>query len=120
MADIHDLGKEGEALALEHLTSKGYKIRERNWRSGSFEIDIIAEKASILVIVEVKTRSDNFLVDPGAAVTRQKQRSLVKAANAYVQRQGIDMECRFDIITVVNDKGNMLLDHIEDAFYPGL
>ena len=42
MAQHNDTGQWGEDLAVQHLKSKGYTIRDRNWRSGHREIDIIA------------------------------------------------------------------------------
>ena len=77
MAESHNLGKKGEDLAVEHLWGKGYKILNRNWKSGKHEIDIIAENKDFIVFVEVKTRSENFLMSPASAgSTREKQRSI--------------------------------------------
>jgi putative endonuclease len=74
-----------------------------------------------VVFVEVKTRSEGFLESPSNAVTKEKQRSLIFAADAYIQRFDISKESRFDIITVIS-KGNTfeIEQHIEDAFYPTL
>ena len=43
MAEHNELGKIGEDEAIAYLKSKGYSILYRNWRSGKFELDIIAE-----------------------------------------------------------------------------
>lgn len=120
MIDIHELGKQGEDLAVQHLVSKGYKVKERNWRAGILEIDIIAEYKGVIVIVEVRTRSDNYLLGPTETVTKQKQRSIIRAANLYLLRHDIDKECRFDIISVILQNGESTIDHIEDAFYARL
>lgn len=64
MADHNELGEKGEELARLHLIDNGYKIRETKWRTGSLELDIIAEKDDTLVIVEVKTRSGAFADNP--------------------------------------------------------
>ncbi|MCK4630462.1 MAG: YraN family protein [Bacteroidales bacterium] len=116
-----DLGKKGEQIALDHLTEKDYKILKRNWYFRKKEIDIIAEKDDFLVIIEVKSRSVGFQENPRDAVNMKKQRFLIQAANAYVNKYNIDLEVRFDIITVVflNDQ-EYEIEHIDDAFYPTL
>ena len=116
-----EVGKRGEQIASDYLTEKGYKILERNWYFRKKEIDIIAEKDDFLVIIEVKSRSVGFQENPRDAVNIKKQRFLIQAANAYIYRCDIELEVRFDIITVVffNDH-EYKLKHIDDAFYPTL
>lgn len=118
MAEHNDLGKIGEELAVNYLIGKGYEILERNWRNKHKEIDIVAKDGGTLVIVEVKTRQSDGFGEPDMAVTRQKQRCLVYAANAYVFSKRLDLDIRFDIISIVFNQGNPQIDHIEDAFLP--
>ena len=118
MADHNDLGKIGEDLAVQYLMDKGYKILERNWRNRHKEIDIIAQVGKELVIVEVKTRKSNAYGEPDLAVTKQKQRLLIYAANAYIYRYNLDINTRFDIISIYFREGKPIIDHIEDAFLP--
>lgn len=120
MAESHDLGQKGEELAEEHLKKSGYTILFRNWKWGKHEIDIIAENKDFIIFAEVKTRADDFRMHPAAAVTREKQRSIIWAANGYLQKFGIDKESRFDIITVIKSQDSFQIDHIEGAFYPTL
>lgn len=116
MIDPHELGKKGEDLAVELLISKGYKILARNWRSGHKEIDIVALDGDILVAVEVKTRKSNTFGEPDIAVGVMKQRMLIWAADAYIRYHNMDLDVRFDIISIViTDKGQHI-EHIEDAF----
>lgn len=120
MANSHDLGKKGEDLACEHLVKSGYRIVKRNWTSGRNEIDIIAENKDFIVFVEVKTRSENFQVDPRDAVNREKQKSMIRCADNYIRWNNVSKECRFDVITVISSENSHKIDHIEDAFYPTL
>jgi putative endonuclease len=120
MSDSHELGQKGEDLAIAFLKNKGYRILSRNWKWGKNEIDIIAENNNLIVFVEVKTRSNNFQVSPAAAITNEKQKSIIRAADGYIQRYKIDKESRFDVITIINKNEEFELDHIEDAFYPTL
>ena len=118
MAKHNELGKQGEEIAAQYLIEKGYEIVERNWRNNHKEIDIIAKDGVELVIVEVKTRQSDDFGEPDIAVTRQKQSRLIYAANAYLFRHNLDIDTRFDIISIVMKDGNPIIDHIEDAFLP--
>ena len=60
MALHNDIGKYGEEIAANLLTQKRLKIRERNWRLGHLEMDIIAEDKQTIVFAEVKTRTTLF------------------------------------------------------------
>jgi putative endonuclease len=120
MAESHNLGQKGEDLAADHLKNAGFKILFLNWKWGKHEIDIIAENQEFIVFVEVKTRNDDFRMHPVTAVTKDKQRSIIWAANGYLQRFGIDKEARFDIVTVIKSVDSYKIDHIEGAFYPTL
>ena len=120
MAEHNDLGKKGEELAAVYLEKKGYRIVEKNWRQWRNEIDLVAVDGKYLVIVEVKTRQSAFFGEPETAVTRDKQKTLIRAANAYVRYKNIDCEVRFDILSVIITKTGEQIHHIEDAFYPTL
>lgn len=116
MNENYDLGKKGEDLAVEYLIEQGYQILERNWRSGHKEIDIIAMKNDTLVAVEVKTRKTTTYGDPDIAVGVMKQRLLIWAADAYVRYRNLDLDVRFDVISIIINEQGKHLEHIEDAF----
>lgn len=118
MAAHNDFGKLGEELAVNYLTSKGYEILERNWHNIHKEIDIIAKDGEELVIVEVKTRQTDEYGEPDIAVTKKKQRMLIAAANAYLFKNNLDVETRFDVISIIFREGDPVIEHIEDAFLP--
>jgi putative endonuclease len=118
MAEHNDKGRKGEEIAADFLKKKGYKILETNWRLGKNEIDIIALDGKTIVVAEVKTRTSNTFGEPEIAVTREKQKALVRSANAYVRIKQLDMEVRFDIISIILAKDTEQINHIEDAFYP--
>jgi putative endonuclease len=121
MAEHNILGARGEEIAARHLLERSLIILEKNWRCRRLEVDIIARSANELVIVEVKSRMEDFLTQPADAVNRKKQEALVRAANYYIRRTGLDLEVRFDIITVIFSRsGTYSVNHIENAFYPAL
>jgi putative endonuclease len=118
MNDKLSFGKQGEDMAVEFLIEEGYEILERNWRFRHIEVDIIARKSNQLVIVEVKTRSGNSYGEPYVAVDIRKQRSLIFAAERYIFSQNLDVDVRFDIISIIIDQGRTALEHIKEAFHP--
>lgn len=118
MAHHNVVGQAGEDAATSFLEMNGYDIRHRNWRKGHLELDIVAFKDGELVVVEVKTRTDTNFMLPQEAVTAQKIRRTVIAADTYLKMFGIDHPVRFDIITVVGKEGNFRIEHLKEAFYP--
>jgi putative endonuclease len=115
-----ELGKRGEKLASEHLVSHGYRIVKRNYKFNKAEVDIVAEKNNRMVFVEVKTRKSLFLSEPEFTIPMKKQRQIIKAADGYLKEHDIDLESRFDIITVILNEETNRIDHLEGAFYPTL
>lgn len=118
MAEHNDFGKEGELRAQAYLRDKGYTLLDCNWRSGKNELDIVAEKDGMLVVVEVKSRSTEFFEHPKDAITPAKIRRTVLAAHDYILAHNLDMEVRFDVVGVVPHGMDYAIEHIEDAFLP--
>src|ERR1700722_8624587 len=118
MNETQRTGGEGEEEAVNYLRSIGYEILETNWRHSNQEIDIIAKDKFYLVIAEVKTRSSSAFGEPEVFVNRQKQRNLIKAANAYLEKKNLMLESRFDILSVMKSGENYKVNHIQNAFYP--
>lgn len=118
MALHNEIGRWGEDLACEFLMREGYRILERDWKSGKRDLDIVAIDDDVLVIVEVKTRSNERYANADEAVTPQKIRSISIAANSYVKMYGMNREIRFDIITIVGTPEKYEVRHVEDAFLP--
>lgn len=115
-----EIGNRGEQAAAAYLTRKGYTVLETNWQHRKLEVDIIAAHGGFLVIVEVKTRRDATFGEPETFVTRKKQQFLIKAANAYIEQKGLELEVRFDIVAIISGDAGPRITHIEDAFYPTL
>jgi len=113
-----ELGQQGETLAVNHLTTKGYKILERNYRWKNAEIDIVCTKKNELIIVEVKTRHTAAFGEPYEAVSRAKQRQIIRVTNKYIENGNVNADVRFDVISIVLNNSSMRLQHIENAFYP--
>ena len=117
MSENNSLGEKAEKLAIIYLKQKGHRIRHTNWRYKHKELDIISEDRNELVFSEVKCRTGD-MTEPFDAVTKTKQRFIIDAANAYIEKYDIDKEVRFDIISIVAKGKTYKIEHIDDAFYP--
>ncbi len=113
-------GCKGEQIALEFLRCKGYDILKTRWKFKHKEIDIIALKDQILVVVEVKTRSNNFFSQPQDAVDRKKQNLLIEATEAFIESYSNFKEIRFDVIAIILQEDSCQIQHIENAFIPNI
>ncbi len=113
------VGKQGERLALKFLKKQGYKIITTNYRCPVGEIDIVASCASVLVFLEVKTRSSDKFGPPQLAVTTVKQKKLSQLALFYLSEHKISkQDCRFDVVAVrLTPAGKLLnMELIKNAF----
>jgi len=112
----HKQGLAAEEQAIRFLASRGWIVLAHRWRVGRIEIDIVARRGVTVAFVEVKSRRGDAFGSPFEAVTGAKQRELVRAARAWIDRFGQPTDIyRFDCIAL--QKG--VLEHLEDAFRPG-
>ena len=118
MVSTREIGRIAEGLAKKHLIKSGYKILATNWHYGHLELDIIAQDKNELVIVEVKSRNGIRYEHPSEAITDIKIKRVVEAADAYIIEKDINLETRFDVITVIFFEQKHELEHFIDAFYP--
>lgn len=110
-----DFGRWGEEVAADYLEGKGYRILERDWRSGHRDIDIIARNVDSVIFVEVKTRRTHNFGEPYEAVDSQKQHNLLASINHYIHYKRLNLRPRFDIISIVaQDLSNPEIEHFED------
>lgn len=76
-------GKLAEDYASHLLSSKGYKIIDRNFRSKFGEIDIVALRGGILFFIEVKARWSKRFGKPEEAVTPAKIWKIARTGEYY-------------------------------------
>ncbi|MGA2582312.1 MAG: YraN family protein [Tepidisphaeraceae bacterium] len=111
------LGQRGENVAARYLRNQGYKIITRNYRCDMGEVDIIARDKTVLVFVEVKTRSYGDPT-PEEQVNQEKRHQITKAAKYYLSRYGLPQPpARFDVVAIVWPTGREpQIRHTPDAF----
>lgn len=117
MGKHNEFGKLGEQKAVDFLLEKDYEILFRNYRYLKAEVDIIAKKEEELIIMEVKSRTAGFFAAMSDIITPKKIKLLTMAADHYVQENHLEVEVRFDIITVIKKGEIFEVEHLKDAFY---
>jgi len=116
------LGERGERVAERWLTSRGWRIVDRRFRSGHRDIDLVAElvadgQGAVVAFVEVKTRVSAAYGGPLGAVHWRKQREMAKAARDWMSRfHRPGNVYRFDVVGVVFGGTQPEVVHIENAF----
>ncbi len=127
-AKSRSVGEWGERIAVHYLRLRGYTVKERNYRAGHHEIDVIASRFGILAFVEVKARSyraDELkdAIPPRHAVHADKQRFTRQAARQYMFENPSNRKPRMDVIEVWleasdgNGKPKILkIHHIKGAY----
>ena len=117
MAAHNKFGKAGEEMAAEWLCRHGFELLARNWRSGRFEIDIIASRNAVLHFVEVKSRHDDLFGLPEDWVGKKKMRHLLKAGVAYQEKYPAWDLVQYDILSILVDQnGKPDFFFIEDVY----
>lgn len=112
------LGDAGEAAARRYLEDRGYQFVGANWRCKCGEVDLIMKDGSVLVFVEVRVRWDGTKFGESAdTVSWQKQRKLIRTAQAYQQAQSYWGDMRFDVMAIdCEAAGSFKMEHISHAF----
>ncbi len=100
MAEHHQTGISGEAMAVHYFMENGYRILHQNWRYEHWEVDIIAEKQNILHFIEVKTRRTKKYGFPEDNVDKKKIRNLINAASEYLYQDQQWQRIQFDILSI--------------------
>lgn len=121
MNSRQETGKFGENMAADYLEGKGFNILARNWRSGHYELDIVALDADGIHFVEVRTRINPEIL-PQETVNSPKQRKVVEAAKRFLKEEAYrkfsDFEAFFDIVGVTVAGDGTGLEYIPQAFIP--
>lgn len=117
-----DQGDKGELLAIQYLKQHGYHILERNFRTRSGEIDIvaldIAEKPPVLAFIEVKTRQNVSYGIPLESIGYTKLQAMRRTALAYKSfHPKLPEQMRLDAVSVLlyDAPEISLIKNIEDC-----
>jgi len=111
------LGARAEQMACDHLAARGFEIVARNARVGRLELDVVAQRGSLIVFCEVRSRTSARLMTPAQSIQPAKVRR-VRAAGAGWLKQNHPgaSQVRFDVASVLFDTPEGRLTYLEGAF----
>lgn len=110
------VGTQGEAHVAHTLEQHGYTIIGRNYKKRFGEIDLIAQKDTEIVFVEVKTRSNTY-IEPENLISPAQQRKIIATAKAYVAEYDLtEYTWRFDAALLIGMPPHQMLTYIPNAF----
>lgn len=115
------LGAKGEAIAAQYYLRQGYSLYAHNFRCRMGELDLVLTRGHLLVVAEVKTRTDCQRARPREAVDLHKQKKLILACRYLLtQLPPADWIIRFDVVEVCpRPAGGYEVHCIQDAFRAG-
>lgn len=107
------LGHRGEGLAALALRLKGYRILVRRHRTRSGEIDLIARRGDLVIMVEVKARPT--LIAAMEAITASAQQRIEAAGDLWLSRQPDygRLSVRYDLVAILPWRWPV---HVPDIF----
>lgn len=112
-------GATGEDAACRLLVAKGYSILDRNYTERIGELDIVCRRDNTIVFVEVRSATTTYLTSPVLSIDARKQQHIVRTAQLYLMRHGLNNRTtRFDVIGVLLGGGELKTEWIQDAFRP--
>ena len=98
-------GSAAEDLACRYLEARGLALVARNVRYRGGELDLIMRDGGAPGLRGVRSRRHTRYGTPAESVTRSKQQRLLRAAALYLQRQRLDLPCRFDVVAILQADG---------------
>ncbi|MEE9345514.1 MAG: YraN family protein [Methylococcales bacterium] len=109
-------GNSAEQLACSFLQQQGYSLVTRNYRTRQGEIDLIVENETMLLIVEVRYRSNPDYGLAAESIDARKQARIIRCAEQYLAQNPPSKQVRLDVITVTPADPVPTIHWIEDAF----
>ncbi len=114
MAKHNIVGAEAEKRVCSYLSKNGYKILHQNWKTKFCEIDIIAEKAKVIIFVEVKYRATDQQGGGFEVVGPAKLKKMERGAEAWVAQNRWDGEYTLSVAEVSGE--DYEINFIEDVY----
>jgi putative endonuclease len=114
------LGSRAEAAVAEYLERAGFAIVARNLRFGRLELDIVARRNELVVVVEVRTRGEGAWTTAFGSLTWVKRERIRRAGQRlWRQRYAKDpsvQRLRFDAASVRLDGAFPEIEYVMAAF----
>ncbi|MDO8336050.1 MAG: ribonuclease HII [Candidatus Saccharibacteria bacterium] len=93
-------GRIAEDAAATHLEGLGFRIIDKNWRTKLCEVDVVAQKDSIVHLIEVKYRKIASHGDGLNAITPKKLKQMKFAARVWQHWHSHNGDIQLDAISM--------------------
>jgi putative endonuclease len=113
------VGRGAELVVIEHLQRRGFVVMARNLRLGALELDVVARKDDLVVVVEVRTRGPGAMQGPFESIGGIKRVRLRRAVERLWRRHLKAMRdvqrVRIDVAAVTFDEHGSSVEYVEGA-----
>ena len=106
-------GSINEIKAKNWLESNNFFVIKQNYYSPYGEIDIIASKEKTIYFIEVKSSSYNY-IPLTLKINNTKKRKITYTALDYIEKNNIDYQYTFSLITITNNNLQFYSNIIEE------
>lgn len=114
-----DQGSQAELLVAEHMKQQGFALLAHSYRTKTGEIDLIMQKNELVILIEVKQRTQVWF-DHTELITLTKQKRIASAAYVFINSlKSKNHSFRFDVALVEGSLEKNNITYIENAFNPG-
>jgi putative endonuclease len=114
------LGQRAEDAVARYLVAAGFVIEARNLRLGRLELDIVARRAELVLVVEVRTRGAGAWTSGLGSLSHAKRERIRRAGQRlWRDRYKSDPTAerlRFDAASVRFDGARADIDYVVAAF----
>jgi putative endonuclease len=112
-------GRRAELAVADYLVAHGFALMARNLRLGALELDIVARRGGLVVVVEVRTRGGGSLQGPFESISPTKRARLVRAVERLWRERLADMpdveRVRIDAAAVTFDRDETRVEYVPGA-----
>ncbi|MBX3181164.1 MAG: YraN family protein [Polyangiaceae bacterium] len=109
-----------EQRVAQYLVRSGFQIVATNLRVGRLELDIVARREGLIVVVEVRTRSASAWTRGLSSVDGKKRFRVRRAGERLWQRRyrhdPSAERLRFDVASVSLVEGELRIEYVPAAF----
>jgi putative endonuclease len=106
--DRHTTGREAEERAAEHVRAAGFTVLWRNLRIGALEVDLVAKRDDLVILVEVRARGPGAFTGPLASIGWKKRYMILRAARGVwrgrLKKMPDVKRMRLDVIAVTGER----------------
>ncbi len=103
----------------DFLFANGFTLLARNLKLGALELDVVARKRALVVIVEVRTRGPGAWVRAFESVTWAKQKRILRAVERLwrtrLVRSATIQRVRVDVAAVTFADGRTSIEYVAGA-----